>query len=360
MPSRPSSPRRLAARFVFLFALAGLLFALPAFHEDTPPYGSGFELESAADCDLYSQPTNLAKRVKRCAKCHADVHEEWSGSPHSQSWSNPVFQASIKDLGEKEREGCARCHAPGSIIETGYGKIPEAREHDRDVGVNCFTCHVLGNRYFGPHQSKGHGGIKATKEFTEATLCLSCHGQPEARADHDQGSSYLAGPVSKRTSCQECHMPGTRRKMVTNKKIKPKFLRGVVDARIHGFYGARSGKVLPGCAELDLEFEDEGLVAVVTARTGHSFPASSGRLVILEITQYDAKGKALKVDSREWSFPEKGKALAPEKPVATSVEVLEETVTAKARLVHRVLAVPGRPKAIDHDVATAEAEAPGK
>ena len=302
-----------------------------------------------------SQPTNLARRVKRCAKCHADVHSEWKESAHAKSWSNPVFQAAIKER-DDQGESCARCHAPGALIESGFGNIPEARPHDREVGVNCFTCHVMGNRYFGPHKSKGHGGIKKTAEFSKAVFCISCHGQPEIRPEHDQGTSFLAGPSAETSSCQHCHMPTLRRKMVTNKKIKAKFLSGIVDCKLHVFRGAREGKIVAGCAELELSFEDEGLVAQVTARTGHAFPASSGRKVILEISQYDPQGKVLSVEEREWSFPGEGNYLRPDQAVATTVEIAAGAVSAKARLIHRVLAVPGRPDAIDHEVASAQAE----
>ena len=71
-----------------------------------------------------------ARMMNTCSRCHSDFTDEWKQSGHANSWSNPVFQAEIKDR-EDGGDACARCHAPASIMKTGLGKIPEARSEDR-------------------------------------------------------------------------------------------------------------------------------------------------------------------------------------------------------------------------------------
>lgn len=337
---------------------AGLALFLGAFSAPGTPVAPAASpaREAPAPADLASGP-DLAKRVKSCKKCHEDVHGEWSGSRHAKSWDNPEFQAAIAGL-EDGGDSCARCHAPRSILETGLGKLPKARAEAREVGVNCFTCHIVGNRYHGPYASKGHGGIKADPRFKQAVLCNSCHGQPEARAEHDQGTTWLASPEEGRRSCQACHMPEKTRKLVSNPKLPDRFLIGEQPCGVHGFKGAREGRGVGEAAALAFERgegEEKGVALRIEARTGHCLPASSGRAVVLKVRHLNDAGEEVHAFERRWTFPEGPYLRSGE---ATRVAVPSRGGTAKlvARLEHHILAVPGRPEGSTHLIAEATIE----
>ncbi len=157
-----------------------LVFAACAFLVPPGPAGAGFQEEPAAG----DERENLAALVKNCRKCHEDVCSEWEATQHAKSWSDPVFQAEIATRAD-QGEACAPCHAPQELLNTGFGKLPRARRNDRDLGVNCVTCHMKENEYSGPYDSPGHGGVTGNPEYRKVALCLSCHGRPEERKEHD-------------------------------------------------------------------------------------------------------------------------------------------------------------------------------
>jgi hypothetical protein len=304
-----------------------------------------------------AERTNLATLVKSCRKCHEDVCTEWEGSQHAQSWTDPVFQAAVKDLPDGG-DSCARCHAPLEILDTGIGKLPKPRKLDRDLGVNCVTCHLSGNEYHGPFDSPGHGGVTANPAYREPGICLSCHGQPEARKEHDQGTSFLAAKARGASkSCQECHQPEVERKLVTSPTIKEKYTIGVQKVRLHTFTGARRNLVVKGAAELTLKFESTEVVATVTALTGHGLPASQHREVVLGLVQLGADGQELATERKQWRYSD-GTALEAGLPTPVRVTLRAGAREVRATLMHHLLPTAGRDALIPQEIATVSGTVP--
>ena len=295
--------------------------------------------------------SSLKRLVQGCRKCHEDVHAEWSASHHATSWTNPALQAAIEGR-EDGGDACARCHAPLPILESGTGKLPNARRNSRQLGVNCVTCHVRGNNeYHGPHDSSGHGGIVGEDIYRQATFCISCHGQPAARREHDQGTSFLLSPSAQGgVSCQACHMPGIRRALAT--RVREEFSSGIQDCRVHSFSAAREGSVVAGCADLGLELVDQVVRASVSPNTGHTLPASSGRKVVLAVEFVGADGSSLDTREKAWTFPD-GEALMPGVTTEVSFPAAPGTVAARAVLRQIILPIPGRPEAVVQTIAEA-------
>ncbi len=288
-----------------------------------------------------TERSNMKTLVTSCKKCHADDFNEWSSSQHSKSWDNPVFQAAIATL-EDKGASCARCHAPREVMDAGLGALPKGRVNDRELGVNCVTCHMKGNRYHGPFKSPGHGGVEPTPEFREVKVCASCHGQAEARKEHEQVSSFLANKNRAPTdTCQSCHMPAVQRKMVTASDIKDEFTIGVVECRKHTFAGARQGDMVTDSVDVKLETKGDDVVVTLTSNAGHSLPASSGRSVVLTVNHVDVGGKSVGTDSRPFSFPD-GPVLKPGDPTEFSFKKKAGAATFEARLTQELLKVPGR------------------
>ena len=300
--------------------------------------------------EVPAERTNLKKLVDDCRKCHEDVHDEWSATQHAKSWTDPVFQEAIKDAPDKG-ESCAPCHAPRALFHTGLGELPLPRKLDRDLGVNCVTCHVEGNIYHGPFESTGHGGVEANPDFRASKFCISCHGRPVERAEHDQGSSYLAGPEAKGgKSCQECHMDPVERKLVTKDTIKDKFLIGVQPCRKHNFKGARRSEIVAGSADLSIGVASDSIQVSVVPKTGHSLPATSHRDVRLVIRQLDAKGGTLDETLKTYAFPA-GPVLNPGVPNLIPVPKKSGVVSVQVTLTQVLCAVPGRPEPIVQPIA---------
>jgi hypothetical protein len=339
-------------RFLLLVLCAGLL--VPYATTSGSRVASGPSKE--AGVQLPPERTNLAQLVRQCEGCHADVHAEWSGTQHAKSWTDPVFQAEVQAFADRG-ESCARCHAPRALFHQEAGALPVARERDRDLGVNCVTCHMVGNIYMGPYDSQGHGGVEGDPAFRQSTMCFSCHGQPEARRDHDQMTTYLAGPAwtEEGKSCQTCHMPLVERKLVTKETIKMKYLIGVQPARMHTFTGARRGEIVAGCAEVALVFEDEKLVATIRTKTGHSLPCTTHRKVVLTLVQFGSDGEEIAREVGTWVFPD-GPVLSPGEPTdanVVEVPVADGAVRAHATLVQILTATEGRPEDIVQPICEA-------
>ena len=281
-------------------------------------------------------------QMKNCKKCHLDNYEEWEKSTHAKSWKNPVFQEAIKNLPDKG-EACARCHAPDSVLLTGVEKLPNARKDARDYGVNCLTCHMDGKKYFGPHASKGHGGVVVMPEYLDAKWCSCCHGQPEVNKAHDQWTSYLESPsAGGEVSCQECHMPKIEREMVKSKK-KLKDVQPARTCRKHSFEGAFAVGKAEAAAVVEAKSEAQKLKVSVKAKTGHSLPASEGRETRLEIAFHDAAGAPVEGGlNRVWDYAKKDVLTPGEKQSFDLAWPAAAKATIKLDLV--LLRAPGRDK----------------
>ena len=292
------------------------------------------------DAAVDGERKDYLRLANSCVKCHADVTAEHQGSAHASSWTDPLVQAAIK-ADPSKADGCARCHAPREILDVGIGKLPEARTTARELGVTCITCHMKKNDYFGPYASKGHGGVEASAFYRESTMCAGCHGQPEARKEHEQFSSFLKGPAAKDgATCQSCHMPEVTRELVTDPKIRPEFKIGAVPARKHTFGGVRKGSLLAQAAALGVEPSAEGWRIGITPKTGHALPASYGRRVRLTVEQRGDGEKPLKTDVFDFVAPET--ALAPGASSTHAVAKVSGVVSAKAVLTHHAQVAPGR------------------
>jgi len=201
-----------------------------------------------------------------CARCHADIVEQWSKSAHRYaSFDNPFYRASVEAIrkeedGKKRSQWCAGCHDPAIMMAGNMTKdivptIPESQ-----AGLTCLACHLMDE----VHGVGGNGsyriadaapepylyadaksGVGATVHdalvkskpgvhkrdmlkpvFRTSEYCATCHkvsldtpvnhyrwlrGQNEYDAHQDSGVSrnnartFYLPPDAKR--CQDCHMP---------------------------------------------------------------------------------------------------------------------------------------------------------
>ena len=333
-PRRLVRPRRRLRWVSVIVPLAMLVvaFAVSHAHEGAAPAaqtGGGAQKEP-----------KVARLMRTCNKCHMDVVEEWQGSAHARSWTNPVFQAAIAGR-EDGGDACARCHAPASLFDTGVGKPPRARSLDRELGIPCMTCHMKGNQYYGPIASKGHKGVVVMTEYRESQWCAGCHGQPEL-STHDHHTSYRAGAAAaERRTCQECHMPEVERKMVASKRPIKKHVQPPQKCRKHLFQVELTEAGLAEAAAMAVALDGETLRVTVTPHTGHSLLVEQDRYLGVAVRYLDGEGNPVgEAELREFRHGDDAALLAMQ-PQTLEFPVPAGAVAAHAELVLVLLPVKG-------------------
>jgi hypothetical protein len=187
---------------------------------------------------LFSTEREQLPRAHDCARCHKEVYEEWSGSPHAQSFRSASFARVTAD---RTAAPCLGCHAPGPLGAQGQIAL---RDDHREEGVTCVTCHLSTDPAHGRLAMRGPHARTAPVDvhpvvidplFLEPELCGTCHASVLEQ--------WKASPVpekGERESCQGCHMPRVRRTIESYNPDLP--YSGVlvalardVDGRRHGF-----------------------------------------------------------------------------------------------------------------------------
>lgn len=171
--------------------------------------------------------------AQACASCHRKEHQEWKGSAHARSVTEPVFAAAFKT---EQRVLCRSCHSPlqeqhpqlvDQIREKPQIRLngrhappPSSTRPPRDAvhqqmqdgvspaifepnpsysaslaseGVTCVTCHVRDNTIL---TSRPHGSsnvphaLSYSPQLAKAEFCAGCHqfniGNPKAHPFENQ------------------------------------------------------------------------------------------------------------------------------------------------------------------------------
>ena len=158
-------------------------------------------------CGGKSQGNNLTRQElldpQTCGGCHPDQFEEWAGSMHAYSSTDPVFLA-MNRRGQRETNGmlgnfCVNCHAPMAVHEgattdgLNLDQVPQ-----RLKGVTCFFCHSI-DSVDGTHNNPIH---LATDLVMRAAIA-----DPYQSRTHEAGYSTLLDRVQAQsaTACGACH-----------------------------------------------------------------------------------------------------------------------------------------------------------
>lgn len=142
-----------------------------------------------------------------CANCHTNIANQWERSAHALAWSDPAF---LRETEERSIEDCLPCHAARPLLEQPPGEPAALRDHDRQFGVECRTCHQLGEAYVGPHESRlgPHPVVQDSVRLPCSDFCGICH---EMEAE-EHTERYLSAESSG-LSCAQCHMPTYRERL---------------------------------------------------------------------------------------------------------------------------------------------------
>lgn len=143
-----------------------------------------------------------------CANCHTNIAEQWERSAHAAAWTNPAF---IRETEERSATDCLPCHASRPLLEQPPGEPAQLRDHQQQFGIECRTCHQLGEAYAGPHASRlgPHPVVADTVRLPCSDFCGLCH---QTEAD-EHAELYLASVGGDQRSCAQCHMPAYRERL---------------------------------------------------------------------------------------------------------------------------------------------------
>lgn len=143
-----------------------------------------------------------------CANCHTNIAAQWERSAHAIAWTNPEF---IRETEERSATDCLPCHAARPLLEQSPGEPAQLRDHQRQFGIECRTCHQLGEAYVGSHASRlgPHPVVQDSVRLPCSDFCGICH-QTEAE---EHATLYSASAAGDQRSCAQCHMPAYRERL---------------------------------------------------------------------------------------------------------------------------------------------------
>ena len=220
--------------------------------------------------EVKEQGFAVAARIgsETCARCHADIAEQWARSAHRYaSFNNPFYRASVESFrkepdGKQRSQWCAGCHDPAIMMAGNMVKDVDPLAPESQAGLTCLACHLMdevhgvgGNGNYrindglpSPYlfdQAKG-GVLAETRDllikskpgvhkadmlkpvFRTSEYCGTCHkvsldtpinhyrwirGQNEydnhqnSGVTHSNARTFYLPPSTK--GCRDCHMPLT-------------------------------------------------------------------------------------------------------------------------------------------------------
>jgi Cytochrome c554 and c-prime len=170
-----------------------------------------------------------------CSGCHMDIFNQWKGSMHSNSWTDPVYRAALSLMSGfshgKIDNFCMGCHTPIGVVTHEASPAGKNMSEGAVQGVQCEVCHNvsrisgIGNGAyvltpqlhgrplkFGPYKdavSPIHD-TAYSQLHTQSEFCSDCHDVthpfnrlPVERTYSEWRDSTYAG---KGIQCQDCHM----------------------------------------------------------------------------------------------------------------------------------------------------------
>lgn len=224
----------------------------------------------------------------QCRDCHQDVYDEWFGSHHQISFTNPEVRALSDDF---KKEECMDCHLPRPLAVTGFGNRTLPRRTHFDEGVSCISCHL------GPD-----GGVIARNDRPEVPCkpkrsdallsvdaCASCHNQ-HGTTDQWRDSHY----AKQGTDCASCHMPEiTRVRKDGSQRM----------GRKHVYEGGHDKATLLAAGRFAVSKDrDDVVLQLENVGAGHNFPTEERHRAVDMTYRFVAADGTTGDWQRAWRF----------------------------------------------------------
>lgn len=268
-----------------------------------------------------------------CSTCHAQYYDEWKGSMHRYSTSDPIWMLASNALQTSTqgrlKDWCFQCHAPLAWVtakaKTGHFQFSDLEPFVRE-GITCDFCHVLrppylttdqriqynlapGNRKYGtltdPVPTVHEHGYDS--QYDRSTVCRMCHdlvmNNVPVEITYTEWQDSPWGAMS--VECQSCHMRTYTSRAAPGAPIRNNLHRHTfagVDVAITDFPNraeqlAEIDSLLKNAAALTLTAPSTASVgdtvavevSVFNDKTGHNLPTSVffNRQMWLEVTVWN-------------------------------------------------------------------------
>jgi mono/diheme cytochrome c family protein len=246
-------------------------------------FGKAIAPQGEPPPDLSPAQASLSSR--RCGRCHAKQHREWSGTIHNQAMSAGMRAQLSRMKKPSAIASCLRCHAP--LAEQAWD-APDAEL--RNEAITCASCHVRGWVRHGPlaiHTPLDPLPSYPTQPldlYGRSDLCLGCHQLPARHAVNgkpllDTYREWLLGPYMPRgVQCQHCHMPAREHTWLGIHDPET-FRQGIKVEAI-------AGRSASGAVSVRARLWNVG--------AGHMLPTTPTPAAWLEIDLVDARGDVIK------------------------------------------------------------------
>jgi len=286
-----------------------------------------------ADCGLIRKGAKNPT-PRGCAECHVDITRQWMSSAHAIAWTNPDFSAEVRLQTTKE---CLPCHAPEPVLEKSATEPVALREERHEDGVDCVTCHRMGDAYAGPYRGWGPHKTTQVRQMACSHFCGTCH-DFEMR---EYETLYL--PVARSRGevkqCPDCHMPARRTRLTQGHVLSLAHPKRMVHD--HSF-PAWSDEVIRGAIEVtegpayEQEEQEHTVEFTLTNRgAGHRIPPGGHghEEVRIIVELMDRTGNVVGEVERSL-FGSRAMGLAPQRPTPFSfdVEIADDSKPVRVRL----------------------------
>jgi predicted CXXCH cytochrome family protein len=145
--------------------------------------------QASPDAASLSQEGSTPMEDQNCQSCHVNVAEAFTGSPHDLAYTDSIFQARWKALGEPDE--CLVCHTTGYQATSGEFKME---------GVTCEACHGQIREGHPPAVMPIH---------SDTEYCGICH-------PFTLGEWRLTGHSTAGVGCTNCHNPHSQQALFEN------------------------------------------------------------------------------------------------------------------------------------------------
>ncbi|MCY2961340.1 MAG: multiheme c-type cytochrome [Planctomycetota bacterium] len=243
-----------------------------------------------------------------CARCHADVVQEWSTTLHGRAWVDEAYREELAEV--RRQESCHNCHIPEPLhLQLGAdGAIPQkpkARDAtlhnapvpdvDAHFGVSCESCHRgPDGAILGPWgaPTEAHKSLKHASFLPESksALCVACHATTVGPVIGIAKDFVDTDQAARGRSCVACHMAPVERP-AASEDGKPALPARA--GRSHALQTPRDPSFLARAFELAAERRGDKVVVRITNACGHRVPGRIGRVLTLEAELLDAAGKVV-------------------------------------------------------------------
>jgi len=140
-------------------------------------------------------------KASECGSCHVQQYSEWQATVHAKASTSASF---LEAAGNPPEEECLQCHSPLGMRD---GKMV-SRTFNKDEGITCVSCHLVGGAMQGPHGSTAlmspHQIREDRSTYASPSVCSPCHG--ETLEQWQKATAKQSTPT-----CQACHQGSVQR-----------------------------------------------------------------------------------------------------------------------------------------------------